>query len=84
MAAEDGAAAMHDSFLQEDVMAVEDKFEQLRQPMYKGKKLDDPINTAVVRSTTPPLYLMLKELSAKFCNRTNGNFFLHFLKSRVL
>jgi len=52
MGAEDGAAARHESFIEEDVMAVDEKFEQLKEPIYKGKKLDDPINTAVVRSTS--------------------------------
>jgi len=29
-------------------MELDDKFEELKQPVYKGKKLDDPIPSAVV------------------------------------
>ena len=64
MVADDGAAAMHQAWIEEDVLAVEEKFEQLRQPMYKGKKLDDPINTAVVRPTTSPSIFDVKRASS--------------------
>jgi len=37
------------SFQEVDNMDMDEKFEALRQPMYKGKKLDDPIPSAVVR-----------------------------------
>jgi hypothetical protein len=52
-AAHEGAAAKQVSF-EDEVMEVDAKFEELKQPIYKGKKLDDPINTAAVQN---PLFL---------------------------
>ena len=31
-----------------DVMDLDEKFEELTKPVYKGKKLDDPIRTPAV------------------------------------
>ena len=31
-----------------DLMDLDEKFEELTKPIYKGKKLDDPIPSAVV------------------------------------
>jgi hypothetical protein len=83
MAADAGAAAKQVSF-EDDVMEVDDKFEQLKQPVYKGKKLDDPINTAVVRSPLPPPLLSSMKFGPKLSYRTNGSFSLPFSKSRDL
>lgn len=34
-----------------DLMDLDEKFEELTKPIYKGKKLDDPIPSAVVSPT---------------------------------
>ena len=42
-----------------DQMELDDRFEELKQPVYKGKKLDDPIPSAVVLPTFHLLYCKL-------------------------
>ena len=59
-------------------MVIEDSFEELTKPIYKGKRIDEAIPTAVVNPFTLPL------LEIKLTVRTNGSFFLHFLKLKDL
>lgn len=40
---------MQQGIFEAEQMELDDKFEELKQPIYKGKKLDDPIPSAVVR-----------------------------------
>jgi len=42
-----------------DLMDLDEKFEELTKPIYKGKKLDDPIPSAVVQ--TPFRWLLLTQ-----------------------
>jgi hypothetical protein len=39
---------MQHGIFEVEQMELDDKFEELKQPVYKGKKLDDPIPSAVV------------------------------------
>jgi len=39
---------MQQGIFEVEQMELDDKFEELKQPVYKGKKLDDPIPSAVV------------------------------------
>jgi hypothetical protein len=55
-AANDAAPPKQVAF-EDEVMEVDAKFEELKQPVYKGKRLDDPINTAAVQL---PLLLFLQ------------------------
>jgi len=46
----DGPSEKKVSF-EADLMDLDEKFEELTKPIYKGKKLDDPIPSAVVSLT---------------------------------
>jgi hypothetical protein len=39
---------MQKGIFEVEQMELDEKFEELKQPVYKGKKLDDPIASAVV------------------------------------
>jgi hypothetical protein len=59
---------------QAELMDIDAKFEELKKPMYKGKRLDDPIASPVVR----PIH---------FCesnSRINGSCYRHFSRSKDL
>lgn len=45
---EDRAAKKTVSFDLEGQMDIDERFQQLAQPMYKGKRIDDPIPSPVV------------------------------------
>jgi hypothetical protein len=44
-----------------DLIDLDEKFEELKQPVYKGKKLDDPIRSPLVR--TPIFCLPVSNIS---------------------
>ena len=58
-----------------DLISLDDKFEELKKPVYKGKRLDDPISSVVVRSSRFVRGLM---------TRINGNCCPPFSKSKGL
>jgi hypothetical protein len=51
---EDRAAKKTVTFDVDEQMDLDERFEELTQPMYKGKRIDDPIPSPVV---TPPFSL---------------------------
>ena len=51
---EDRAAKKTVAFDVDEQMDLDERFEELTQPMYKGKRIDDPIPSPVV---TPPFSL---------------------------
>jgi hypothetical protein len=42
------SASKKDVSFEKDQTDLDDKFEELKRPVYKGKKLDDPVASAVV------------------------------------
>ncbi len=61
-------------------MDLDEKFEQLKAPLFKGKKLDDPIKSPLVSLPVHPSKCP-KTLSNY---RINGNYCLLFSKSKAL
>jgi hypothetical protein len=55
-------------------MDIDEKFEELKKPMYKGKRLDDPIASPVVCSMR----------SYRSNCRINGSYYQHFSRSKDL
>lgn len=61
-------------------MDLDEKFEQLKAPLFKGKKLDDPIKSPLV--SLPVLPPKCTRTSSNY--RINGNCCLLFSKSKAL
>jgi hypothetical protein len=65
-----------------DQMDLDEKFEQLKAPLYKGKKLDDPIKSPLVFI---PCLLEMEEFRGLVADgRINGSCCLLFSRSRDL
>ena len=62
-------------------MDLDEKFEQLKAPLFKGKKLDDPIKSPLV---SRPLSSRQRAQGTASNYRINGNCCLLFSKLKVL